>query len=194
MSQSANGPLDADRIIELIHENLNRNGEGNESSLSTKRVNTPFDRAWNKLMKTWFMGDDRPFHSHRPVLGKMIVGTKKLLKPVVKAPLSGKFQAQRELNAQFIEVLKQFKQQLDENQKIAGEWVTRDQLRGLLDTLVHYHEETLKTVQAVETRINDLQYRLENDLAAMDRKRIWLEAQIAELKNKMDVSSREGKL
>jgi hypothetical protein len=193
MNQPENKPLDADRIIELINQSLKQGGENNAAPSSASGNNSPLERAWKRLMNTWFMGDDRPAHSHRPILGSVIVAFKKITKPVVKAPLAGTFQAQRELDAQLIEVLKQFKQQLEENQKITGEWVTRDQLRELLDQLINYHGETLKTVQSVESRLNDMQYRLEHDLVDVDRKRVLLEAKIEELQRQINSLSREDK-
>jgi hypothetical protein len=193
MNQPVHKPLDADRILELINQSLKQAGNENASPSATSGNNTPMERAWKRLMNTWFMGDDRPVHSHRPIVGSIVVAFKKISKPVVKAPLAGTFQAQRELDAQLIEVLKQFKQQMEEDRKITGEWVTRNQLRELLDQLINYHGETLKTVQSVEARLNDMQYRLEHDLADFDRKRVLLEAKIEELESKLKSLSREDK-
>jgi hypothetical protein len=155
MTENQNN-LDAVTLMQKIRQSLGvqesetvSSGVPISSSTNMYRL-LPLNSLWAKLLELWQQGCDRPITSHRKGLSGVVIGLKKISKPLVEFPLSHRIQAQRDMDTMMVQMLGSLK----ENMEI----MSRD-LQEL--SVVNHTESMLQSQQQMQTNLNQLQIKFQ---------------------------------
>ena len=155
MTENQNN-LDAATLLQKVRRSLgvqepeNVTPDASVSSGANMHQLLPLNSLWSKLQELWQQGGDRPITTHRKGLGRVVVGLKKILKPLVEFPLSHRIQAQRDMDTMMVQMLGTLKENM--------ETLSHD-IQQL--SLVNTTESILQSQQQMQANLNQLQVQIQ---------------------------------
>jgi O-antigen chain-terminating methyltransferase len=169
--------------MEQIRQALNRRNKSSQGDcMNINELKDLLNRVWNV--------GQRPFTSHRPVIGKFTILSKKILFPIVKLPLSNYWEDQITFNSAVTQYLNAISWQ---EQFIAEQQQHNELIQQQIKSLFTLLDQKIETTDAKQQNLQKIMESIDSKLLSIDNKFQNIEPRLNSFSTQLDQFAAETK-